>query len=38
MTIFQVWNDQKVLGIDVAHIGGIVGVAGEGGLEVWKVG
>ncbi|KAJ7764493.1 WD40-repeat-containing domain protein [Mycena maculata] len=35
---FKAWDgDKKVLGVDW-KIGGIVGIAGEGGLGVWKVG
>ncbi|KAF7338521.1 Microtubule binding protein [Mycena venus] len=35
---FKAWDgEKKVLGVDW-RIGGIVGVAGEGGLGVWKVG
>lgn len=35
---FKVWDgDQKILSVDVAKAGGIVGVGGEGGLEVWKI-
>ncbi|KAJ7046513.1 WD40-repeat-containing domain protein [Mycena alexandri] len=35
---FKPWDgDKKILGVDW-KIGGVVGVAGEGGLGVWKVG
>lgn len=35
---FKVWDgEKKVLSVDVAKTGGVVGVGGEGGLEVWKV-
>ena len=37
MATFKAWDGQKkVLAVDWKH--GIVGVGGEGGLEVWKVG
>ena len=34
ITSFKAWEWKKVLGIDWMR--GIVGVGGEGGLEVWK--
>lgn len=37
MTIFKPWDgEKKVLSVDWK--GGVVGVGGEGGLSVWKVG
>ena len=35
---FRVWEGKKVLSVDISKTGGIVGVGGEGGLEVWRVG
>ena len=37
MAAFKVWDEmKKVLSVDWRY--GLVGVGGEGGLEVWKVG
>jgi ribosome biogenesis protein YTM1 len=41
MTSWKVWEGKegrKVLSVDWSGHGGIVGVGGEGGLEVWRVG
>jgi len=35
MTSFRVWESQKVLDVDWKN--GIIGIAGEGGVEIWKV-
>lgn len=37
MTNFKVWDGTKKI-LDVDWKRGVVGVAGEGGVEVWKVG
>lgn len=35
---FRAWDgEHKIFSVDVAKSGGIVGVGGEGGLEVWKI-
>lgn len=35
MTSFRVWESQKILDVDWKN--GIIGIAGEGGVEIWKV-